>query len=51
MKRERVLTLSDAAGGIDIVPTGVVAFDLSFEGGAFSPELMAARGSCRQSNQ
>lgn len=38
-----MINLSDAAGGIDIEPLGTVTFDLSFEGGDFSPELMAAR--------
>jgi outer membrane protein OmpA-like peptidoglycan-associated protein/polyisoprenoid-binding protein YceI len=40
---EGVSNLSDAAGGITIDPVGTIAFDLSFEGGDFSPELLAAR--------
>lgn len=40
---EGLVRLSEAAGGIEINPVGTVAFDLSFEGGTFSEELMAAR--------
>lgn len=38
-----IARLSEAASGVEINPVGTVAFDLSFEGGTFSEELMAAR--------
>lgn len=45
---EGVTRLSEAAGGIDIQPSGKVTFDLNFEGGDSSAELLAARASVEQ---